>query len=107
MADPQGATGSNHWVLAGSRTTTGRPMVASDPHIAFEAVSCWYEAHLCGGGFNVAGKAFLGVPAVLGGRHERGALGLTNNNFSPPELYHEANQSPYSHKFSFDERLGN
>ena len=36
--DPQEAEGSNNWVVGGQRTTTGTPMVASDPHIAFEAV---------------------------------------------------------------------
>ncbi len=30
-------------MIAGSRSTTGKPIVASDPHIAFAAVSCWYD----------------------------------------------------------------
>jgi penicillin amidase len=38
--DPDG-TGSNNWVVAGRHCLSGRPMVASDPHIAFAAVSCW------------------------------------------------------------------
>src|SRR5438477_4403295 len=72
-------TGSNNWVIAGKYCQSGKPMVASDPHIAFEAVSCWYEAHLCGGGFNVAGLAYVGMPAIMWGRNERVAWGLTNN----------------------------
>ena len=54
-------------------------MVASDPHIAFEAVSCWYEAHLYGGSFNVAGMAYAGMPAIMFGRNERVGWGCTNN----------------------------
>jgi len=59
--DPDGV-GSNNWVVAGRHCCSGRPMVASDPHIALEAVSCWYEAHLCGDDFNVAGMAYVVCP---------------------------------------------
>jgi len=41
VADPDASTGSNNWVVSGRRTATGAPLLASDPHIAFEAVSCW------------------------------------------------------------------
>jgi penicillin G amidase len=82
-------TGSNNWVVAGRHCRSGMPMVASDPHIAFEAVSCWYEAHLCGGGFNVAGMAYAGMPAIMFGRNERVAWGMTNNICSLRDLYQE------------------
>jgi penicillin G amidase len=87
--DPMPSEGSNNWVLAGSRTTTGKPLLASDPHIAFAAVSCWYEVHLCGGSFNVAGMAYCGMPAVMFGRNERVAWGCTNNICAQRDLYQE------------------
>ena len=87
--DPTPCQGSNNWVLAGNRTTTGRPLLASDPHIAFGAVSCWYEVHLCGGSFNVAGMAYAGMPAVMFGRNERVAWGCTNNICAQRDLYQE------------------
>src|SRR5262249_41982810 len=62
--------GSNNWVVSGARALAGKPMVASDPHIAFAAVSCWHEVHLCGGSFNVAGMACTGMPAVMFGKNE-------------------------------------
>src|SRR5438128_1175424 len=65
VAEPDSAQGSNNWVLAGKRTGTGRPLLASDPHIAFDAVSCWYEVHLCRGSFNTAGVTYVGMPAVM------------------------------------------
>jgi penicillin amidase len=86
--DPQ-AGGSNNWVVSGRRSVSGQPMVASDPHIAFEAVSCWYEVHLCGGSFNVAGMAYTGMPAVMFGRNEHVAWGCTNNICSQRDLYQE------------------
>jgi penicillin amidase len=86
--DPE-CTGSNNWVVAGRFCRSGMPMVASDPHIAFEAVSCWYEAHLSAGSFNVAGMAYVGMPAILVGRNERIAWGITNNICSQRDLYQE------------------
>ncbi len=41
--------GSNNWVLSGERTTTGRPMLANDPHLSLSLPSIWYENHLCVG----------------------------------------------------------
>ena len=75
VGDPQEGEGSNNWVIGGSRTTTGKPLLASDPHIAFAAVSCWYEVHLSGGSFDVMGMAYAGMPAVLFGANRKGRLG--------------------------------
>ena len=79
VGEPDSALGSNNWVVGGARTESGKPHVASDPHIAFEAVSCWYEVHLQGGSYDVAGCAYVGMPAVLIGRNRRMAWGITNN----------------------------
>lgn len=101
--DPEG-TGSNNWVVAGKHCLGGMPMVASDPHIAFEAVSCWYQAHLCGGGFNVAGMAYVGMPAIMFGRNERVAWGITNNICSLRDLYQERTDPAHPNCFQFDGR---
>lgn len=99
--DPEG-TGSNNWVVAGRHCQSGMPMVASDPHIAIEAVSCWYEAHLCGGEFNVAGMAYVGMPAIMFGRNERVAWGITNNICSLRDLYQERTDPAHPNCFEFD-----
>ncbi|MCE9530204.1 MAG: penicillin acylase family protein [Planctomycetes bacterium] len=102
--DPEGAQGSNNWVIAGSRTNTGKPLVASDPHIAFDAVSCWYEIHLCGGSFNVAGATYAGMPAVLFGRTEKVAWGCTNNICSQRDLYQEKTDPAHPNCYQYDGR---
>jgi penicillin amidase len=102
--DPEGAQGSNNWVVAGSRSVTGKPLLASDPHIAFDAVSCWYEVHLCGGSFNVAGASYVGMPAVLFGRTERVAWGCTNNICSQRDLYREKTDAAHPDCFLHDGR---
>ena len=100
--DPDAAIGSNNWVISGKRTTTGAPLIGSDPHIAFEAVSCWYEAHLCGGSFNVAGMTYVGMPAIMFGRNENVAWGITNNISSLRDLYQEQTDADRPACFLFD-----
>jgi penicillin amidase len=99
--DPQ-AGGSNNWVISCGRSATGAPLVASDPHIAFEAVSCWYEVHLHGGGWNVAGMAYVGMPAVMFGRNEHVAWGCTNNICSQRDLYQEKTDPAHPDCFLYD-----
>jgi penicillin amidase len=102
VSDPQGAQGSNNWVIDGRRSGTGRAIVASDPHVPFDAVSWWYEVHLCGGSFNVAGMAYAGVPAVMFGRTERVAWGCTNNICSQRDLYQEKTDPVHPGCFLYD-----
>lgn len=102
IADPDASTGSNNWVISGRRSTTGAPLLASDPHIAFEAVSCWYEAHLMGGSFNVAGMTYVGMPAIMFGRNEQVAWGITNNICSLRDLYQERESEDHPGCFEFD-----
>jgi penicillin amidase len=100
--EPLAGEGSNNWVVAAKRTHTGKPMLASDPHIPFDAVSWWYEVHLCGGSFNVAGMAYAGMPAVMFGRNERVAWGCTNNICSQRDLYQEKTDSAHPDCFLYD-----
>jgi penicillin amidase len=97
-------TGSNNWVVAGSRTHGGKPLLASDPHVYFDAVSWWYEAHLCGGSFNVAGMAYAGMPGIMFGRNERVAWGCTNNIMSQRDLYREKTDPAHPGCFLYDGR---
>jgi len=89
VSDSSEGQGSNNWTIAGQLTASGLPLVASDPHIAFGSISCWYEAHLSGAGFNVAGTGYAGVPGLLFGRNEKVAWGLTNNICAQRDLYKE------------------
>ena len=104
VGDPDEGLGSNNWVIAGARSTTGKPLVASDPHIAFAAVSCWYEVTLAGGSFNVTGMAYAGMPAVMFGRNERVAWGITNNICSQRDLYQERTDPAHPGAFLYDGR---
>ena len=66
--------GSNNWVVAGSRSATGKPWLANDPHLGLSAPAIWYFAHLqapAGDGqpaLNVIGATLPGLPSVVLGR---------------------------------------
>ncbi|WP_085723802.1 penicillin acylase family protein [Pseudomonas sp. R37(2017)] len=65
--------GSNAWAVAGSRTQSGKPLLAGDPHIRFSAPSVWYEAHLSAPGFELYGHYQALMPfASLGMNHDFG-----------------------------------
>jgi len=69
---------SNNWVVGGSRTASGKPIVANDPHLVQSVPSIWYAAHLRGGDLHVAGATLPGVPGLPIGHNEEVAWGLTN-----------------------------
>ena len=69
--------GSNGWVIAGSRTHSGKPLLAGDPHIRFAAPSVWYEAQLSAPGFELYGDYQSLVPFALLGHNQAFAWTLT------------------------------
>jgi penicillin G amidase len=69
---------SNSWVVDGSRTASGRPILANDPHLAIEMPAVWWEAHVLSDTLNVAGVTIPGIPFVVIGHNERIGWGLTN-----------------------------
>jgi len=82
-------SGSNNWVAGPGTTTTGRPVLAADPHWALALPDMWYEQHLGGAGFDCIGPAFPGVPPIVFGRTRGASWGRTNNVTSTRDLYHE------------------
>jgi penicillin amidase len=54
--------GSNNWAVAASRTATGRPLLAGDPHRAFEMPNLYAQAHLACDAFDAIGLTVPGVP---------------------------------------------
>lgn len=65
--------GSNAWAVSGQRTSSGRPMLAGDPHIGFSLPSVWYEAHLSMPGFELYGNfQALNAFALLGHNQQFG-----------------------------------
>lgn len=81
--------GSNNWVLAGSRTTSGKPLLANDPHLKLSAPALWYFARIETPEGRVAGATMPGLPSVVLGQNEHIAWGFTNTGPDVQDLYLE------------------
>lgn len=81
--------GSNNWVVAGSRTATGKPLLANDPHLGLAAPALWYFAHIETPDMATIGATLPGVPMVVLGRNREIAWGFTNTGPDTQDLYIE------------------
>jgi len=81
--------GSNNWVLSGSRTETGMPLLANDMHLGMTIPSVWYENHIVGGDLNITGVSFPGIPLVIAGHNPHVAWGFTDGFTDVQDLYME------------------
>ncbi len=78
LAGPLTDLGSNNWVVSGSRTASGLPILANDMHLQLGVPSIWYQQQLTiPGRMNVTGVMFPGVPGVIVGHNDRIAWGVT------------------------------
>ena len=69
--------GSNNWAISGSRTASGRPIVANDPHLQPSHPSHWYLARVSTPQWSVAGASLVGAPGVPVGFNGHCAWGVT------------------------------
>lgn len=81
--------GSNSWVVSGSKTVSGKPLLASDPHLPPTSPSIWHIVHLSAGELRVAGVTAPGMPGVAIGHNESIAWGVTNLCPDVQDLYFE------------------
>jgi penicillin amidase len=84
---PAGA--SNNWVLAASRTRTGRPLLANDPHMEPVLPSQWYLVHARCPEWSMAGASFVGGPSIVAGHNGHAAWGLTAGLVDNTDLFLE------------------
>jgi penicillin G amidase len=78
--------GSNNWVVAGTRTVSGKPLLANDPHLNLTTPGIWYLVHVRMGKRNVVGVTMPGVPFVVLGRTDNVAWGFTNTGPDTQDL---------------------
>jgi penicillin amidase len=86
---PPGGIGSNAWVVAGNRTTTGAPLLANDPHLGLQAPGVWYLAHLRAPEIELVGATLAGVPGIVLGHNGAIAWGFTNTGADVQDLFVE------------------
>ena len=80
---------SNEWVVAGSRSDTGKPILANDPHLELGAPILWYLARIVTPQVSIKGGTVPGLPLVLLGQSDRIAWGLTTSDTDAQDLFVE------------------
>lgn len=93
--------GSNNWTIAPSRSSTGRPILANDPHRAYSAPSLRYIAHLSAPGLDVIGAGEPALPGISIGHNGTIAFGLTIFAIDQADLYvYELNpENPLQYRY--------
>ena len=89
VAAAPSAGASNNWAIAGSRTASGRPLLANDPHLAPRLPAPWYLAHLRCPAWEVAGASFVGGPAFPIAHSGHAAWGITAGMTDQADLFIE------------------
>jgi penicillin G amidase len=94
--------GSNNWVIDGTMSATGKPILANDPHRTIALPSLRYLVHLVGPGWNVIGAGEPALPGVAAGHNERVGFGFTIVGIDQQDLYVEetnpANPNEYRYR---------
>lgn len=81
--------GSNNWAIAPSRTSTGRPILANDPHLAPVLPPYMYLAHVRTPDWAIAGASFVGAPVFVSGHNGTAAWGMTSGMLDNTDLFIE------------------
>lgn len=86
----QDIIGSNNWVVDGIKSSTGKPILCNDMHLAWNVPGIWYEAHLVAEdtSLNTYGFTLAGVPLPIVAHNQYLAWGLTNTGFDVLDWYY-------------------
>ncbi len=84
-----GAGASNEWVIDGSRSTTGKPLLANDPHLEMGIPILWYLVRITTPDITITGATAPGGPLVLLGQNEHIAWGFTTTDSDTQDLFVE------------------
>ncbi|HEX4941872.1 MAG TPA: penicillin acylase family protein [Actinomycetota bacterium] len=89
LPHPPRGLGSNEWAVAGSRTASGLPLLANDPHLLVQQPGAWIELHLRAPGYEARGVAAPFAPGIVLGTTAHHAWGATNVCGDVQDLYLE------------------
>ena len=81
--------GSNNWIVNGKRSTSGKPIIANDPHLAFTAPARWFFAIIRSNDWNAEGFTIPGLPAIVIGKNQNIAWAMTNVMADDADFYVE------------------
>lgn len=94
---------SNNWAIDGSKSFSGKPVLANDMHLSLNIPGIWYQAHqVIEGELNVTGLLLPGAPFIICGHNENIAWGMTNVMVDNLDFYEEKIDPLDSCKYLFN-----
>ncbi|MFH0758689.1 MAG: penicillin acylase family protein [Bacteroidota bacterium] len=97
--------GSNNWAVSGTRSKTGKPLMANDMHLGLMAPGIWIQMHqVVEGSLNVSGVVLPGAPYVIAGHNEDIGWGMTNVTVDDLDFYLETVNPNDSNQYKLDDR---
>lgn len=88
--------------MSGSRTASGAPVLADDPHLGMATPSIWYQMNLKGPDYEVSGVIFAGIPGIILGHNPSIAWGVTNVGPDVQQLYMEKRNPDNPEEFLYE-----
>ncbi|HTN47700.1 MAG TPA: penicillin acylase family protein [Flavipsychrobacter sp.] len=102
--DYETGVGSNNWVISGSKTQSGAPILCNDPHLGLNLPALWFEVQLQAPGMNVYGVSLPGAPGVIIGFNDSISWGLTNNYRDVKDFYEIEKIDNSAYRFDGNQR---
>ncbi|MBM2845075.1 MAG: Penicillin amidase [Bacteroidetes bacterium] len=94
--------GSNAWVVAPSKSRSGKVILANDTHLQLQSPSKWYEVQLHSPEYEVSGMSIPGVPGIVAGQNKHIAWGLTALMSDEADFYIERIDTSDGQKYYYD-----
>ena len=95
---------SNNWAVNGKKTTSGHPILASDPHLGLNLPCIWFINHLESESYHVYGVTIPGIPGVLIGFNNHIAWGITNAARDVLDWYEITFKTPAKDFYKFENK---
>ena len=87
LGDTRRPLGSNEWAAGAGHTSTGRALLANDPHLGLRIPGVWYLLDLRAPGFHAAGASLPGSPGIVLGHNDRIAWAATNGTVATLSVF--------------------
>ncbi|MEJ2204367.1 MAG: penicillin acylase family protein, partial [Gemmatimonadota bacterium] len=82
-----GSLGSNTWAIGPGRSASGNAMLLANPHLPWDGLFLFWEAHMVGPGVDVYGTTLVGVPGIAIGFNDRLGWSHTVNTYDGADLF--------------------
>lgn len=92
---------SNNWAVSGSRTASGKPLMAGDPHLNQTIPSIWYQITASSPSYHFSGVSIPGIPIILIGHNQDISWSLTDVQNQSTYFYEERTSAKHPGQYYF------